>query len=644
MALDLTVPGLTEELRASGEKQGRYLDSLDGDIERYVGPSWRRGFGKNEPAPAIYEWITRMLPQMSFGNPVVRVQTSRVGRMAHDRAKGLQFATNHWARETDMRFLNEELGIDFALRWAVCHITSEPRPGMIEREDPIYWPSARRISPRRFRFDIAVPSIKQARWQGHLIIRDKEDIVREANEDDDSGWDLEALQKMQGGPQGEWRDKQDNVPDRNEIAYWEIHVPEHELEESPGREKGYLGTVFTVGDGQGEGSWIRAPRPHFGVAPYEFGGALLVPDDPFPLAPVVATSAQAEYLNRIKRAVINAVENYKRLLLVRKGKVDLAKTIREGENDWVYQVDVEELARNVVNFEVGGLTQQHLVAQEDAEQTHDRAAGTSDAMQGNVTGDATARENLIAYDVANTRTGWITLKYRDLIRRILRKVSETFDRDDDIVYDLGPEAMGEFFGPDGKPIEQPRFQGGMQKGQSPDDFILMDYEIEASSMERVSEAARQYQMAVIDETVDRVAMLGVQTAPWMNWDRYIEAKANLANVPELVEIIDTEALEEIGVMQQIAQMEAGAMQTAASAPEAKPRPRFGSDILGALPAYGGGGAKPAVGAVNPLEAQQGSPSGGAKPGGPQKSTARAGAKGKKAQSSSKPKAKAKAKA
>jgi len=235
-------------------------------------------------------------------------------------------------------------------------------------------------------------------------------------------------------------------------------------------------------------------------------------------------------------------------------------------------------------LEVAGVTAQHLAAQEDAQATHDRASGISDAMRGNVTGDATARENLIAYDAGTIRSAWVDLKFQDLQRRIMRKVAYHFDSDDDISYDLGPEARGQFLDEQGREIRAPRLVGGYRKGESRDEWQTWDYRIESGSTARPTEAGRQAKLMAVDETIQVVATMGPQT-PYIDWERYVELRAELAEVPELVEMFDTEGMAVMGALQAVA----GATQPPGGGGGAKGQPRHAREIMPGLPPYGGGG-------------------------------------------------------
>lgn len=563
--MEYTVDSLLHEIRVSKEKIKKHLTDYDDDVYDITGPAYEEGKGQLNPQNHSYEWMALMLPQLTMGSPRVMVR-SRRGGQPEVRARALTHALNLWSSVTRMRDLNEKLAVDFGYRWAICLVTTTPNPSEADSEDPAFWPTAHRISPRHFIFDSQSFDKETWEWCGHLVITTKKALIEKAK--NEKGWNMELLEKLQPMNVQQFRSETNEGPSisRDEVAYWEIWCRGSRHPGDPPARDGYNGRIYTVFEGQDStkagkaATWIREPRPYFGPrwGPYCFTGGYIVPDKSVPLSPIVATKAQEEFLNRIDKAICHSIEDYKRLVLVRNGDPALIQTIRDGKHDYVYPYNDENVKSDVVQLEIAGITQNHMAAHEHARETLDRASGITDAMRGNVTGQGTATEQALAASAGTARTSFPALKFKNFVSDILRTVAYYFDRDEDVILDLGQDAVGEFFGPDGEPYEAPiLIRGSTNDPMS--DFDLMDFEIEAGSMERSAEMDRQTRMAVIDQTWGMLAQLspaGVlpRVSVWLRM------KAELTGIREIMDLFDEEA----------ATAALGAPQTQPS-PQAEPR-------------------------------------------------------------------------
>lgn len=609
MGLKLTPAGLSDELRISKLKVQSHLKDWEQDVASYATPGFKTGFGSfaSSPENHNFEWIALNLAKLVAGTPHCRISTTRPGE-AEVRAKALTYALNHWARLTHMREKLERFGVDLSIRYAVALVTSEPQPGYVEAEDPPYWPSITRLSIKRFLFDPTALEPEQWQWAAHLTIRNRSDVIAAAESGQEKGWDVKALRALTEPSLKEYRPSDAQRVERDEIAYWEFWVPGEPTEAE--RDEGYNGRIFTVLDGEeakDDDGWVREPRDFFGPisGPYVFVGAYPVPDEAVPLAPLVASRQQAEYLNRIKRATILAVEAYKRLLLVR-GDDAMVQSIKDNPTETVFKYEGPDVREAAISFEVGGITQQLLVAGEDARQTLDRVSGMFDADRGNVTGDATATENLQAGQASAQRTGFLTTKFMEFTARLFFVAAYYFDRDEDVVLDLPPEAAGQFQGPNGEPLEHPVIRGGMAEGANPDDFNSLDLTIDVGSMTRSVEMANEYKLLQIELTLQSL-MLMAPHAAYMNVAKYLSLRAEITGIPELEELANPQMMAAVSMLML---QQGGEAQNAGSKGA---QPRLSSDIKP-------GGGKPAR-KPTPLE-QSGSGAGKpSRPGGKSKSLA-----------------------
>jgi hypothetical protein len=573
--IDKSVAGLQEELRYSKARYDPLLEGWEDDIAAFVGPAFRRAGSKNKknmPENHAFEWFSLMLADLALGDPRVRITTDRPGE-AQMRASALSYGCNAWSRQVQSRHAFEKFVMDFGLRYAIALVTSEPKPGYQDAANPPYWPAIHRVSPKRFLSDHSATGPETWQWAAHLVIESVDTLLERAK-DPDSGWNEEVLNKLETDQTSanKFRGMGVKTPDRKEIAYWEFWVPGETLDESPGVKKGYHGSLFTVVDGQNSKlGWARDPQPYFGprTGPYTIGGCYVVPDESAPLASILATKSQEVYLNRISNAIRKNVEEYKRIILITSGDPNLPGIITNGKDQYVFNINDPNVRAAVNSMEMAGITQNHLEAKMDARNTLDRISGITDAMRGNVTGDATATENAMAGQAASKRVLHITSKFKSFTSECFKNVAYFIDRDEDVVLDLGPEADGKIQDPQtGQPMQGPiKVKGGLRKGQSPDEFELLNCRVEIGSMERNLEMDVDRKQNIIEQTIQFLAMSAAQ-APFVDWQKYLDVKAELTGIEELRYILDTKVL----AMQAAALMGQGG-QPPSPTPNPKPAPK-----------------------------------------------------------------------
>lgn len=601
---DFTASNVMSEVRASKEYIQPFLSQWDQEKEYYHGPGYRPQASKSDeyhPENHAFEWCSLVVPQLTFGNPRTKVSTSRIGSQ-RDVAKAIQFGLNRWSRDTRLRKLGEKLGVDYGMKWAVAITLPGYTEGFSDFEDPRNWPTAKRISPRRFIWDHLSTEMEECRFMGHATIRDKDDLLREAKDDDT--WNMEALRALSATSSAvnEFRneDYQEGYPARNEIAYYDLWFPEVNgknvklLEKygiEPPKEKyvagKHNGIWVTVGhnqddEGQDAGTYLRDARWFWGPrsGPYTWIGAYVVPDEAAPLGPIPAVMSQAEELNDHARAVSRAMNVHKKGILVNANAgADFEDKIRGFEDHYVVAVTgLEELDKHVKEIELGGATETHLLHNNLLRARLDRNAGMSEVMRGNVGSNATATEVATADQSATIRFEHMIRKFQDGIQDILSKVAWYLYYDDKIHFALGEEAKGQFMEADeltGEmvPVEEAWFHGGEYDEESGATFDDLELEIEPFSMERTSEALQQRRMAELDATMANIVPLMAQFS-FVNWDKYLTLRGEVMNLPNLGDIIDADAAREYAEMMTQVQLEGGGSE--------RPQPRLQRDT-GNLP-------------------------------------------------------------
>lgn len=559
--LEASVSSLRDEIETHLSVIEEYLGDFEEDMERLTGPAYHSKGEKqtaSDPENFTYMWYSHWLPMVASGVPQVRVKSTRLG-MAQMRAQAYQLAANHWAIDCRLHAEVEKLAADWATRWCVAVIKRSEKGGDVDPEDPPRWPSMRRWSPRRFVFDTEALDIESRQFQGHMVVRSRKDIEDEAKAYPERKWNLDLISNLiehRGGRADGLTESGDpkTTAERDEVAYWEVHLPEYELpfgakekkahKAKSWREAGFNGTVFYVADRQkgsknsdSDTDWLRPPQPYFGPrsGPYVTGGAYYVPDETVPLAPTVASRAQSDHANDVARAVEDGVHSYARVVMVAESSPDLAVQIREGEHDNVYVVNVDDLGNKVAAFEKGGVTQQMIFAKADARETYERVSGLSETMQGTLPGGDVKATSVAA--VANSgarRMGFLANKFNsDFLSHCFRNAITLMAQDEDFVLELPGEQFGE--------LDAVKFEGGIEKG-SLEEIEALDIGIEVFSSGLTDASSQQLRLANLEQTMATMAAAapGVPPALYMDMDAYLATRAELTGMPEVRSMFDAQ--------------------------------------------------------------------------------------------------------
>lgn len=578
---DVSHKNLILEQQASERWRNRYLYDLEELVQSYTGPGYRE-FGvpmQVDPENHTYEYIALVTSQWTMDNPRVRMST-HLGGMAEVDTLALQYATNDWIREVNLRDTLESCAVDFAMKYAVAIVTREPRPGVYEAEDAPWWPQVAPLDLRQYGFDPAPYSRKQWRYQWHEILMDKEDLLRLADEKPGEGWNKDVIKLLDEIPNPYSRTKDSrassssdpDVPDRKMVRLIEMWVPEFQIEgRSP--KSGYHGAILTIAPSLAamkSGStptYPRDPKPWWGsrTGPYAFGGCYHVTGEAVPLGPIPAMKVQAQHLNDLVRATTAAIEDYKKIALVSSGDAKLAALIQESQHHGVYTANIDEVQKHIAQIELGGATQQHFLGEERARNMLDRNSGINDPQRGNVSGAATATEVTAAVGAGSSRMAYQILKFRGFVRELIEKAAWFIHNDTKYVANIAGAIPALIDGRTGQPIG--KYKGGKPKSREATPFESIKVDIQVGSMERASETQTAMRMAAFDQTITMYAPAMAQM-PWVKWNKVIAKRADLLDMPEMIEMFDTELAMTIAAS--TIGMEQGPEQKVASAQSPQP--------------------------------------------------------------------------
>lgn len=566
--LDLSFDKLRLEIESAEKFRDAHLADLRSMVERYHGPAYRTDRADpytDDPENFGHEYVSLVLPRIIHDVPKFRVRCADP-MLDMVIGKRMQIGMNRWARITKIRRTLERIATDMMFSYGVAMTVSEPRQEAraIDGKEP-YLPRVYRISPDRFFIDPAAESIENARYMGHCYAIDKSDLLAKA--ETDPSWDVEAIMDIPPNTDlHEVRDEQGrHVEDRQEMAVYEVWVPEADQDAAeivdemigPGMVNG---TLYTFVKGRSKTSkfdgYIRKPIPYFGPrnGPYTLFGVYTVPDDPYPLSPLMAIQSQINDLNAHLASVRSSAAAYKRLIMVDSRNHKLAQDIKDRPHDYI--VLSESLDKDkVVNLELGGITPQQVQYSQIAQDRLDRVSGIHDAMRGNISGSATATEVAVAESSATMRMAHIKRQFQEAVDDIGRAVCWYFWHDDRIFLPLGKEGVAALM------EANPVFQGGVRMPGWED----LEVSVDAYSMERVSEALVQKRAMELLQITTSVAQ-GMVAMPFVKWREILSVVGDALNVPHLAEMIDQNA---IAQMQQAQAQQAQAQAQAQSAPQGR---------------------------------------------------------------------------
>ncbi|UCC88295.1 MAG: hypothetical protein JSV81_03035, partial [Anaerolineales bacterium] len=406
------------------------------------------------------------------------------------------------------------------------------------------WPVVERISQKEFLLDPGCARWSDAAFMGHEVRRPRKALLKEAEENPDRGWDVKAIKQAVAADPVKDRHNTKYTPERDEVVFYELWVPSHDLPESPGAEEGFHGTIFTLCAAKTEqgaeplGMYIRKPRPYYGprTGPYSMFGVYKVPDTPMPLSPLTAVECQVSELNRHVRSVSNAMLRHKRLVGVNDSRT--AQLVKDTGHDYVTVVPFEDGRAMVQEFELGGQTEQQALWIRTCRERADRALGMDEALRGAVSGAGTATEHTIASEAANARIAYIKQAFTDSVTALLEKVAFYMYHDDRIVFPLGDEIIRDLaMGPDA----QPYFMGGGHSTESGYQFEDLELEIEPYSMERSSEGMNQ-KRALETHQLLLGSLQAMSAYPDYPWQDHFQKIGNAMNTPDLPELVSEKLL------------------------------------------------------------------------------------------------------
>ena len=608
--LNIEPSNLWSEYQAAKRFRDSHLETLGDRIRRFHGPAYSgKTFEDFDPESHEYEYISLVLPRVFFDSPRVRVSTIRQGTM-QSTALALQAGLNRWIREVKLRATLTQVGTDMLLSWGMAMVTMEPNLARVIPESVSlvsgysgtpFRPVVQRISPKRTFWDPLALTYNEARYIGHEWTRDKQDLLMQAQATPEEGWLMENIQGLSvdmglSDLRNDGERRNIDAPSRNEVMGVSIYIKGYQIEGQPGPDQGFNGALLEFAMSSSGFVPIRQPRMYYGPAngPYYMFGVYTVPDNSIPLSPTAAMATQVEILNMHAKAVSQAAARRKRVAFTNDRDPKLADAVANCKDGEVVQVNTDELNNNLKEVELGGVTEMALQGLQIERERRDRISGISDAMRGNVSGDATATENSIASESSATRIAFIRAQAYEATAQLLRGVAWYLYYDERVVFPIDPQ-FAQFPG-QAMPGQDPWYVGGDPMMGSGATFEDLDLEIEPYSMERTSEALQQKRLMELTNIISQVMPAAMQ-GPYKIRE-LLNMIGNFANVPELSEIVNIPAAEMLQSM-----MLQGVMQPGAPVQGARLGGDVGISPMGGSMPKGTAGGMQAMQGLTPMGSQ-----------------------------------------
>lgn len=555
-------------------------------IKRYAGKAYRTDWllehENHENLP--FEYVSNWLPAMIYDNPKVNVGTSLPG-VFDDQIDALEHVMNRWCTVADLVGNLTHIAYRIPFDFGIGMISLDVSPGYEHEaampqltgdpQAPPLRPILTPISALRFFCDPQATMWNRTRFQGHIWIKDREELLAARDLHGRPVYDQAAVRGATSDLgfdeiYGEEDPRRDHHPptSRDQIIGYETYVPET-------REILTLAYAMSSGDGRGRGGdkdmiYLREPRKWYGHprGPYVRFGVYDVPDQLYPLPMLAVTADLIEEVNAHAGQAADDAGTAKRLIAVDSNHKDLMKHIESTENGTV--IGIPGLTGQAAQaLEFGGPQEANLLFVQFLLDRFNKVTGTTDAKRGEVSG-ATAFEVGKAEEGTDAKQAFQRRMFHrsviDVLEHALWYMNES-----DQVKELVPVEQPIMDPMTGQiqTVEQAFiFIGGPRPGTPHPPFHSLQASIEPYTMEYVDEFVQQRRvLQAVQLTVQELAPAAVNF-PFLEIERIADDVFEALNFREGGKrYINFELL---GMMQQMAMMGGVGPDGAGGAPGGPP--------------------------------------------------------------------------
>jgi hypothetical protein len=560
MALVCTPENLLEEVTAAIKFRKKHTDMCEPLHRQYVGDSYQAGRGAEYPVHHnhAFEFIRQWVARLAYSNPKVRVKSRRpaAARMI---VLALKAGLNRWVNDVDFAARIREIVHDLALDgWGVLQLRLEPLPGYETSDTPPLRPTFERTSPKQFFMDPQATSPRAARFMGHTWLKDRADLLAATDAAGMPLYDAQALTEVstaelaEGSPAMKTlRELGIERVERDQIVGMEIYVRETD-------------TIYTMAFNQvtSEIGFLRAPRKAFAPpgGPYILCGVYLVPDQLYPLSPLIVTKNLVDEINAQEEQISSQADQAKTVTFVNAANAQLKAAATSAPHGAVIPIAAFDPSQ-IHTMVVAPASRDQMDYVDRLKGILTRAAGLTEQSSGISTG-VTAREVEALDGREDERSAYADLCVKRSCEDVLRSAAWYMCASTSVVFPVSAPSQSArpMPLPDGSMIMMPAvpekdqvFVGGIQPGQDANVFYDLELEIQAGSMTKQDRGVR---LAQIDQAMTRTIevsqmMMGNPLVRWRAMmTEYYDAEGGWA----AEEFLDFDLFEALQTMQGIMPM------------------------------------------------------------------------------------------
>lgn len=555
---------LLREIEEAERYRDDHLHGVKRLIREYTG-RWYRGDedysignlgweeSDNNPEPFSYSYITNIMPSLIDDNPAVEIDVRRV--IGHRTVgEALEMAYEGWLQDVEFQGETADAVEDMLFFMGVT---------MGFLEDDTRWsdgavrPNVKRIDFHDFFLD-PTNHWRSAEFMGHSYFVDYDDLLADP--------DLlpEAAEQLK--PSADDRSTSDQVrreaferPSWSELGRKKVKVYNVWMRRS---------NTLRVITNQPGGLEIYPEREWYGPenkGPYTMYRAYEVPNQTYPLSPLIAVHDQIRDMNAHARSSSRSAAARKTVIITDGTNPDLAEDIKHSEDREVIAIPGFN-ASQLQQVELGGVSNQQYGYLEYLRQRLDRHSGLTETARGQGGSSDTATEAQIANEAYGNRLAYLKRSVRDRVAESLDTVGWYFFHTPGIIIPVsrrdsitGEESEGLFF-------------GGPVSGQNVGTWEDYNVKINPYSMQRVSEALLQRRALDFANFINTVA----PQMPMMPWVRWMEVVRMVGEAMNIRNVDDYFIPQLLGMVPQ----EDMLLPSQAMAANDQPAPRFSQPGLG----------------------------------------------------------------
>lgn len=392
-------------------------------------------------------------------------------------------------------------------------------------------PCVKRVSPRMYFEDARGPLHGKARFQGHIVVAQRDDMLKARDASGKPKYNREAVLEL-ASQAGIREVQQDLMQDQiylsteteDQVVYFEIYLHEY---------KSWVCIGFTNDLAVSLRDEREAVVPTRCGGPYQKFGIYTTPDQVYPLSPLAVTRRQVEEINRQEAQMSRDAGAHKRFVIVDGAQAGVVAAITHANSSSV--LSIPGFTGVVQQIEVGGAMDKQILFSQGLRGNLDRTSGLSNAARGDVKAGTTATGDSIAEQHTDIRTGYTKGRFKDSVSEVLGKMAELMDDCDDVNFPIvqvttDPETgeetkqRGTFMGGHGADVADP--QGAQSVWER-----TLTIEIEPFTMEYVNQTQRRQDLLQAQEYAVNVANLMAQN-PAIKGKALVDDMFETLNIPE----------------------------------------------------------------------------------------------------------------